>query len=305
MAWDETAREEHDRKPERHETGRPTRNGFRPRRRFRLPRSRAAAGRPTCARRPTRSSACRGRDAGGARFPGAFRPLRPCRTTPAPGPRQRRPGTASGRAAHAGPGPARRAPALAASGRAAHAGPRAGVARRAADGGRDRQPVGEDDRDGRAGGLRRGQEGQGAEAAPGGGRRGGPGRGAGAAGADVRDRDGAPEAVLAMPGRRPRCGSPGRTAAARVRSPGRRWRSAASDPSSRSCSGPGKQGASRSRAAAGWWSGRLRGCRGAGARAEGLRADAGELAGLGAARGVPVPDAPGGAWPGGWNLLTY
>ncbi len=184
MAWDETAREEHDRKPERHETGRPTRNGFRPRRCFRPPRSRAAAGRPTCARRPTRSSTCWPRDAGGARFPGAFRPLRPCRTTPAPGPRQRRPGTASGRAAHAGP--------------------RAGVARRAADGGRDRQPVGEDDRDGRAVGLRRGQEGQGAEAAPGGGRRGGPGRGAGAAGADVRDRDGAPEAVLAMPGRRPR-----------------------------------------------------------------------------------------------------
>ncbi len=31
-----------------------------------------------------------------------------------------------------------------------------------ADGGRDRRPVGEDDRDGRAVGLRRGQEGQGA-----------------------------------------------------------------------------------------------------------------------------------------------
>ncbi len=41
------------------------------------------------------------------------------------------------------------------------------------------------------------------------------------------------------------------------------------------------------------------------ASGEGLRADAGEFAGLGAARGVPVPDAAGGAGPGGWNLLTY
>ncbi len=55
--------------------------------------------------------------------------------------RQRRPGTDAGRAAHAGPC--------------------AGGAFPRADGGRDRQPAGEDDRDGRAVGLRRGQEGQG------------------------------------------------------------------------------------------------------------------------------------------------
>ncbi len=98
--------------------------------------------------------------------------------------RQRRPGTDAGRAAHAGP--------------------RAGGARGAADGGRDRQPVGEDDGGGRAGGLRRGQEGQGQEAAPDGGRRGVPDRAPGATGADVQDRDGAPAVILAMPGRRRR-----------------------------------------------------------------------------------------------------
>ncbi len=102
----------------------------------------------------------------------------------------------------------------------------------------------------------------------------------------VQDGDGAPAVILAMPGRRRRCGIRGRTAAAQGRSSRPRSRNSASDPSSGSCRGPRKQGASRCRAAAGRWSGPSRGCRDAGARRR-------TSSGCWQARGLPAPDPPG------------
>ena len=75
------------------------------------------------------------------------------------------------------PPPARRRRLRAHDGRAARSCPRSGGALSRTDGGRDRRPVGEDGGDGRAVRIRRGQEGQGPQAAHRRRRRGNPGHG--------------------------------------------------------------------------------------------------------------------------------
>ena len=112
--------------------------------------------------------------------------------------------------------------------------------------------------------------------------------------ASVQDRDGAPDVILAMPGRRRRSRSCGRTADIRGRSRRPRWRSAVREISWRPSGNRRKPGVRRCLPPLGGGAD-LRLDVALQASGEGPRADAGELGCLGAARGLPLPGAPGRA----------